>query len=126
MKNNKLIYLASPYSHPDAAVKAERAEKARRYTAEMIEAGHILFSPIVYGLALDSTVGTQWRDWIAFDARMISACDELWVLMLPGWGESDGVAEEMEIAKDLGIPTRMINGWDVGSKKKEEEENDDD
>ncbi len=78
-----MIYLASPYTHPDPAVRQARFEAACRAAAAMIRAGKTVFSPVVhshpltqYGLPFD------WRAWSKHDRRFLEACDELVVLTL--------------------------------------------
>ena len=43
----------------------------------------------------------QW--WYEYDAGWLSHCNELAILMLHGWAESEGVRIEIEAAKALGI-----------------------
>ena len=43
-----LIYLASPYSHPDFVVRQRRFDADCQATATMVRAGLIVFSPIAY------------------------------------------------------------------------------
>jgi len=57
---NPLIYLASPFSHPDPAVREQRFEAACRAAADLIRQGKSIFSPIAhsygicrYGVPLD-------------------------------------------------------------------------
>ena len=51
---------------------------------------------------------SDWESWKRIDTAFISCCKELWVIMLDGWDESTGVAAEVKIAKELGIPVRYI------------------
>jgi Domain of unknown function (DUF1937). len=44
-----MIYLASPYSHPDPLVREARFDAACRAMADLVHAGQIVFSPIVHG-----------------------------------------------------------------------------
>ena len=44
-----MIYLASPYSHPDPAIREARFDAACRVTAEQIRAGQPVFAPVVMG-----------------------------------------------------------------------------
>jgi len=104
-----LIYLASPYSHPDAGVRQQRFEAACRAAAELFRRGATVFSPIAhshaicsYGLPLD------WRFWQRHDQRYLEACDEVVVLMLDGWRGSVGVQAEIAIARELGKPVTYL------------------
>jgi hypothetical protein len=104
-----MIYLASPYSHPDTDVRQQRFEAACRAAAELIRHGKTVFSPIAhshaicrYGLPLD------WRFWQRHDRRYLEVCDEVVVLLLDGWQESVGVKAEIAIARELGKPVSFI------------------
>lgn len=96
-----LVYLASPYSHPDVEVRIERFEAACRAAAHLMREGYHVFSPIAHSHSiallgdLDPLAGAAWQ---AQDAPLLAACDEVWVLTLPGWYESKGVRHEMEHA----------------------------
>ena len=105
------IYLASPYSHHDPAVREIRALKAADAALALIERGHAVYSPIA-----------AWHHWCGFkglpftfahwrpqDEAMIEASQELWVLMLDGWEESEGVAEEINTALLEMIPVKYID-----------------
>lgn len=99
-------YIASPYSHPDPEVRLARYWAAVKKAAEMMKAGHRVFSPIAHtheiGLVLGDAVNHAF--WMDQDKAILRHCDKLVVLMLPGWSESKGVAEEVEFARTLGIP----------------------
>jgi nucleoside 2-deoxyribosyltransferase len=105
-----MIYLASPYSHPDLVVRQQRFEAACRAAATLIQRGHVVFSPVAHshsiaqhGLPLD------WGFWEVQDREFVAACDELWVLMLEGWEQSRGVHAEIAIARALGKPIRFVD-----------------
>lgn len=101
-----LIYCASPYSHPDPEVRLARYWAAVTKAAELMKAGENIFSPIAHtheiGLILGDSVDHSF--WMAQDKEILRRCDKLLVLMLPGWSESKGVAEEIEFARSIGIP----------------------
>ena len=46
-----MIYLASPYSHPDPLVRQARFDAACHAAAGPIQAGHAVVAPIVHGQA---------------------------------------------------------------------------
>ena len=100
-----MIYLASPFTHDDPAIRQQRFEAACRAAAALICRGQTVFSPIAhsyvicrYGVPLD------WRFWQRHDRRYLEVCDEVVVLMLDGWRESVGVQAEIAIARELGKP----------------------
>jgi hypothetical protein len=106
-----VIYLASPYSHPDAAVRHERFRAACEMTAAMMRDGHLVYSPIVHSHPL-SEVGLpgDWAFWAEHNHAMLERADTLAVLRLPGWEQSVGVAAELEIAAALRLPVRFEDG----------------
>lgn len=104
-----MIYLASPYSHPDPAVRQQRFEAACRAAAAMIRQGQTVFSPIAHSHAICAFgVPLDWRFWSRHDRRYLEACDEVVVLMLDGWQESVGVQAEIAIARELGKPVTYL------------------
>lgn len=105
-----LIYLAVPYSHPDAAVRESRFNAVNRVAARLMKAGTHVFSPIshTHPIALVGDLPTGWDYWAAYDRLMLSACEKLVVLMLDGWRESTGVQAEIDIAKELGMEIVFI------------------
>lgn len=104
-----MIYLASPYSHPEVAVREQRFRDACRAFATLLASGLTVFSPIVHGHPLvDLGLPTDWPFWERFDREHLARCDEVVVLMLDGWRESVGVAAEIRIARELGKPVRYL------------------
>ena len=87
-----MIYLASPYSHPDVTVREARFREACRTAARLMRAGRVVFSPIAHGHPIaEYGLPTNWRFWERFDRQQLDRCEELVVLMLDGWRESEGV-----------------------------------
>lgn len=113
-----MIYLASPYTHPDAAVRQERFEAACRAAAELIRRGHIVFSPVAHshGIAQHG-LPVDWSFWERHDRRLLVACDELWVLKLDGWQQSRGVQAEIAIARELGKPVHFVSEAELAEEK---------
>lgn len=104
-----LIYLASPYTHEDLSIVQERYEKAKEATATLIKRGFIVFSPIIHSHRLDSSLPTTWDFWKTQDEEFIKKCDELWVLMLPGYNVSKGITAEILIARELKKPILYVS-----------------
>ena len=101
-----LIYLASPYSE----VRENRYRAACGKTAELMRQGVMVFSPIVasHPLTFHGLPG-DWAFWEAHDRRQLELCDEVVVLMLPGWRESKGVQAEIALAEEFGKPVRYFH-----------------
>jgi nucleoside 2-deoxyribosyltransferase len=104
-----MIYLASPYTHIDPAVRQRRFESACRAAAALICRGQTVFSPIAHSHVICSFgVPLDWRFWARHDRRYLEVCDEMVVLMLDGWRESIGVQAEIAIARELGKPVSFL------------------
>ena len=111
-----MIYLASPYSHPDPAVREQRFRAACRATADLLRAGEVVFSPIVHSHPLVAfDMPTAWAFWERIDRAHLERCDEVGVLMLDGWAHSVGVREELRLARELGKPVRFLDADATGS-----------
>lgn len=104
-----VVYLASPYSYPDPAVREGRFQAACRAAARLIKAGRIVFAPVVHSHPIAQYgLPTDWPDWETQDRAHLARCDELVVLLLDGWQESRGVQAEIRIAGELGKPVRYL------------------
>lgn len=101
-----MIYLASPYSHPEPTVRQARYEAALAYSNFAFATGRLIFSPIVYGhpFAEAFDTPTTHDHWAGFNEEILRMCSLLTVLKLPGWHESVGVNAEMELAWAINVP----------------------
>lgn len=106
---SKLIYLASPYTHPDPAVREQRYMAAVQATMKLLQSGMAVFCPVAYShqFALQG-MGGEWDTWERFDRVMIERCDELWILEIPGWEESKGIKAELNLAREMGKVVRFL------------------
>ena len=93
------IYLASPYSHANPDVRETRFELAAKAAAELMRRGNLVFSPIAHSHPLATFGGLRgdWNFWREFDHSFFEWADELWVLELPGWDTSPGIADELAL-----------------------------
>ncbi len=108
--SQRLTYLASPYTHPDPAVRQWRFEAACRLTATLMRAGQMVFSPVVHSHPLTRYgLPKGWDFWRRYDRIHLERCSELAVLMLDGWRESKGVTAEINIAWELDKPVRYLD-----------------
>lgn len=114
-----MIYLASPYTHHDPFVQSDRLQVARAAAAHFIALGKHVFSPIVYGVAIQPKLTPDYN-WRPFDLNMLNRCDTIWVLCLPGWRESKGVQAEISAARlDFQIPIRYVDPQTYAVSEKE-------
>ena len=103
-KNDLLIYLASPYSHPEEEVRDQRYHDVKEVNALMLKSGFMCFCPIVssYHIAKENQFCTSFDFWGPLDLRILRSCDVFCALTIDGWKESKGMKAEFEYAKALG------------------------
>lgn len=106
-------YLASPYTHKDKFVRADRYRAALKATQDLMVAGEVVFCPVAYGHSLESKlhVSFPYDYWVRWSRAMLAGASRLYVLTIPGWAASKGVEIEVRLAHDLGIP---ISGYAYG------------
>ena len=103
----KRIYLASPYSSDDPALRESRYKAACSVTAQLLDKGNLVFSPIVHSHMLAENYDLAgefvfWSEWCLSFLRHWAT--HFAVLELAGWQESKGIAVEKRIAEELGLP----------------------
>lgn len=102
MRENKLVYIASPYAG-DVEKNVEFAKAACRYA---VAEGHTPIAVhLMYPRFLNDGDPEERSKGLRMGLRVLLACDELW---LCGDHLSIGMQEEKEFAEKLGIPIRMI------------------
>ncbi len=107
----KIIYLASPYSHPEKHVRELRYHQVTEYAAKQIALGNIVFSPITYGHILSEyeDMPTNWKFWSDFCFSFLSKCSEMHVLKIDGWNLSEGIDQEEQYCYVNNIPIKYID-----------------
>ncbi len=104
------IYLAVPYSHPNAKVREYRFNCVNEVALGLISQGHLVFSPISQTHPMEVSTGTVhgfdfWRD---YNFGWIDICDVVYVLKLEGWGRSIGVGAERLYAATRNPPKPIV------------------
>ena len=99
-----MIYLASPYSHPDSFVREHRYLHALQAVSVLLGDGRWVYSPIVHCHELAKVMGhdPDFSFWQPYDFHMISICSEFMILRIEGWQESHGITAEKAEAERLG------------------------
>lgn len=99
-----MIYLASPYTHSDPAIREQRFEAVCLAAGKLMAAGEHVFSPIAHThpIAVRCDLPKGWEFWQSYDRAMIRFCDRFMVLTLPGWLQSTGVCAERRYWISLG------------------------
>lgn len=107
-----MIYIAAPYTHASAIIRAERAGKAAQAMFALGREGINSISPTFLGHALEEKFRTNlpYEFWLEWSRALLVKCHEVYVLPLPGWRESRGVAEECRYAAALKLP---ITGYSI-------------
>ncbi|SDZ12695.1 DUF1937 family protein [Pseudomonas sp. NFIX28] len=113
------IFLACPYSHPEPAVVSQRFEQCNQVAAQILEAGHAVFSQVSMSHPINlcfngkdsASIGKLWAP---VDALYMAMMDELIVLDLPGWKDSGGIKREIEVFESSG---RRVSLWSEVSKE---------
>ena len=111
-----LMYLAAPYSRVDD--KHIFMEKFMKFSARyMMEKRVHIVSPLFnhYSMIHVPEMETDWNAWGAYSEDLLTRCDGLIVLCLPGWKESSGVQAEIDIANKHGILVSFIDEQEYNS-----------
>lgn len=105
-----MIYLASPYTHQFHEVIEQRFDAACRAAGKLMAAGHVVFSPIahMHPIAVRCELPRGWDFWHRYDREFVLASEKVVVLMIDGWDTSKGVAAEVAIAHEAGIPVEYM------------------
>lgn len=107
---SKLVYIATPYSHPDPAVMERRFLEVNRFCAGLMKEGVHVYSPIshTHPIAVCGDLPRGWDFWEQYDRIMLAACRKIIVFCQEGWLESKGVKAELEIAVELGLAVEFF------------------
>ena len=104
----KKIFISMPYTHPDEEIMRERANIARKYSADIVDKmGLSLVCPVLIGIDyISSGVDIQMthQEWLDFSLLYMKGCDEVWILCIEGYDLSNGVKAEIQYADELEIP----------------------
>ena len=102
----RLTYLAGPYSDPDSKIRQFRFEQLSRITALLIWQKKIIYCPIVawHLVAQSQNLPTDAMYWDEINKTYLQYSHELIAVHLPGWKESKGMQEEIQLAEELDIP----------------------
>lgn len=111
MAEKTLVYLATPYSHPDRSVRVKRFDQVNAVAAKLMRDGLHIYSPIshTHPIAEAGDLPLSFDFWEKYDTAILSTCCKLLVLMLEGWQQSKGVTAEIGIAQKLNLPIVYLN-----------------
>jgi hypothetical protein len=104
------LYVASPFTlYPLGVERAATVVSAN--TALLLGAGIPAFSPIAHSWAISCASNLNPLDgkfWMDMDRPLMEAAKGLIVLLMDGWDESKGVAEEMAYFKSVHRPIHFM------------------
>lgn len=105
----ELSYLACPYQHNDPHVMEARREMATHTAFRFIRQGILVYSPLTHDIPINQCgIFGDWQTWKTHNHEMLSRCDKIIVLKLPGWENSKGVQGELTKARQLELPIQEI------------------
>ena len=96
------VFVSSPYKHPNAAIREDRARAAGDACAWLVRQGYLPMSPIVqwHDAAARNGLPDDAESWRKWNQRWLEKADAVAFLRIDGWQDSDGMAMELEWAKD--------------------------
>ncbi|RYD61892.1 MAG: DUF1937 family protein [Verrucomicrobiaceae bacterium] len=106
-----LIYMACPYTStlPEEVEARVRAFAVKAGEIERKQQVHIV-SPVLNHLVLQhAKLPSDWEYWRSYSLTLLTRCDGLYVLRLPGWATSTGVTGEIAAATEMKIPITYLD-----------------
>lgn len=123
-RNGSVAYLACPYSHLDPIIMNFRHSMATKVAFDLLCRGILVYSPLTHNIPIDKLgIHGNHETWKSFDHEMLSRCNRLIVLKLPGWEESKGVAAEIVKANQMGLPIEWMEDHEVTLSESSEDQN---
>jgi len=115
-----ILYIAAPYAHPEKSVREHRFRTACRAAALLMQAGVVVFSPLSHSVPISEFLEddflkemTLHEFWMRQDLFLLDRCDELLILGLRDWEQSEGVREELFFALGKNKPITLIEEGDI-------------
>ena len=105
-----LVYVATPFTHDETVVENNRAALVGLVSAKLELAGISVFSPITHseGLRKYAEFDGTYETWKKTDRLFVQKLDEIWILKIKGWRESEGVTDEIAWAVGHCKPVKYI------------------
>ena len=117
----KLIYIAGPYRAPTRWEEERNVRAAEALGYAVAQIGHFPVIPHANTRPYFSDA-QPGAFWLAGTLELLRRCDA--VLLLPGWGESEGARGEKADADRLGLPVfrcvEDLRHWDGSCPPKED------
>ena len=110
IKENTVIYLASPYTHSDSEVREKRYDLAVSAMAAFLKDKQNVYSPIVHChvITVRHALPFDHQFWVEYNNHFLGLCEKIYVLCIDGWEESVGVQKEIDFAYWHCIPIEFF------------------
>lgn len=111
LKTESFWYLASPYSHPIASIREQRAFEVNRFSGKLLAAGVHVYATIwaTHRACVHHDLPKDHLFWLAFNKAFIDPSAGVIVCDIDGWRESKGCQQEIEYARDTGKPVWLCD-----------------
>lgn len=96
----KLVYIAGPYRSPTVRGIVENIRRAESLSLIVWRMGAAALCPHMNTAHFDGAITDEAI--LAGDREMLGRCDA--VMLVSGWRHSEGTRDEVELARELGIP----------------------
>lgn len=110
VKSKELGMTRPNYEDQDKELREKRFKIINRVTGKLNQSGFAIISPISqsHPVALECGLEGEFDFWADIDYNLIIRCDMVFVLCLDGWKDSEGVAAEINFAKQNNIPVVFL------------------
>jgi hypothetical protein len=106
------IYLASPYTNNNSQLQQMNEYAVNKVFGELIKMGYKkIFAPIAQSAAAVRAcpeLDGKYDFWAETDEYFVETADEMFIVMLPNWENSYGVAKEVQHCEQSKIPIRFV------------------
>lgn len=101
-----MLYLGSPYTHKEAAVREQRYLEVERACAIFHGRNVVVYSPIMHwhNCAVRLKLPTHAAPWEIQNYGILARSARFGVLQLDGWRDSTGLKGERDFARSCQIP----------------------
>jgi len=108
--DKEMIYIATPYMHPNPLIREIRFKQACTIAGKLMEEGHRVFSPIIacHPISKYFNLPGDHLYWKRVDEIFIDMCTIIYVVKYDGWKDSKGIASEIDLAKRIGKPVFYV------------------
>lgn len=107
----KRIFLSMPYTQVLYKKFNKYIEPIAQVVYVIIDGGAVPVCPVLvhhHAYTLNNPT-IDYEKWFQAAISDLKTCDEVWVLKLPTWKTSSGVAREIELATELNLHVQYID-----------------